>query len=86
MENSEEIIWKDQVASQSMSLEPSNFSNKKLNEPEKVDEGTLWNDPTIVTKNKTRQNKSPTKITKKPPQNNPPDHKRWQNLAFGFPS
>lgn len=40
MENSEEIIWKDQVASQSMSLEPRNFSNKKFNESEKVDECT----------------------------------------------
>lgn len=39
-----------------MSLEPSNFSNKKLNEPGKADEGTLWNDPTIVTKNKQTKN------------------------------
>lgn len=52
MENSEETIWKDQVASQSMSVEPSNFPNNKLNESEKVDEHALWNDPTIVTKNK----------------------------------
>ena len=52
MENSGEIIWKDQVGSQNMSLQPSSSSNQKFNALERVDE---FNPQNKKQKNKTKQ-------------------------------